>query len=68
MATVADIHRQLTVLAEERALAHEYGLDRDVAYMADLESEIAAVHAAFVGGAVVEIACLRARLSGPLLG
>jgi hypothetical protein len=68
MATVADIHHRLSVLAEERELAHQCGLDRDVAYMADLESEIAATHAAFVGGAVVEIACLRARLSGTLEG
>ena len=68
MGSVSDIHRHLSVLAEERALAHQCGLDRDAAYMADLETEIAATHAAFVGGAVVEIACLRARLNGPLLG
>jgi hypothetical protein len=68
MTSVADIHRKLSVLAEERALAHECGLDRDAAYMADLETEIAATHGAFVGVAVAEIACLRARLNGPLLG
>jgi hypothetical protein len=68
MPSVADIQKRLTLLAEERVLAHECGLDRDAAYMADLENEIAATRAAFVGGAVIEIACLRARLGGTLQG
>jgi hypothetical protein len=68
MTSAADIRRHLCVLAEERVLAHECGLDHDRAYMADLESEIAVTSAAFVGEAVTEIACLRATLDGILQG
>lgn len=68
MTSAADIRRHLCILAEERALAHECGLDLDIAYMADLESEIAVTTAAYVGEAVTELACLRAALDGPLQG
>jgi hypothetical protein len=68
MTSAADIRRHLCVLAEERALAHECGLDHDVAYMSDLDSEIAATQAAYVGEAVTEIACLRAVIDGALYG
>ena len=49
---------------EERLLAVEIGLAADGAYMADLEDEIAACRAAYVGAAVTEIATMRAELSG----
>jgi hypothetical protein len=68
MTSAADIRRHLGILAEERVLAHECGLDDDPAYMADLESEIAATRAAYVGEAVTEIASLRAALGGMLYG
>jgi hypothetical protein len=56
------------LLLQERAAAHEYGLDLDPAYMADLEQDITACRAAYIGAAVTEIAVLRARLGAPLLG
>jgi hypothetical protein len=67
-ATATDVKRHLDLLLEERALAQEIGLIADRAYMADLEDEIAACRAAWVGAAVTEIAVLRAQLSGPLTG
>lgn len=66
--SASDIRRQLFLLAEERVLAHECGLDRDVAYMADLDDEIAVTRNAYIGEAVTEIALLRASLDGPLRG
>ena len=53
-------------LQAERALASVAGLED--AYVADLEDEIAATRAAYVGAAVTEIATLRAELSGPQVG
>jgi hypothetical protein len=66
--SASEIRQHLFLLAEERVLAHECGLDRDVAYMADLDDEIATVRSAYVGEAVTEIAVLRAALDGPLQG
>jgi hypothetical protein len=66
--TATDVKRHLDLLHEERQLAVEIGLAADGAYMADLEDEIAACRAAYVGAAVTEIASMRAQLSGPLLG
>jgi hypothetical protein len=63
-----EVRQHLMLLNEERALAHEAGLDLDAAYMADLEEEITAYRAAYVGAAVTEIAMLRARLGAPLVG
>jgi hypothetical protein len=39
-----------------------------LAYMADLDEEIAVTRSAYVGAAVTEIASLRAQLSGPQFG
>jgi hypothetical protein len=64
----SEVRRRLMLLAEERVLAHESGLDRDRAYMADLEDEIAETRHAYLGAAVTEIAMLRARIDGPLQG
>jgi hypothetical protein len=47
---------QLMQLHAERALAP------------DLDDQIAALHIAYVGAAVTEIATLRAQLSGPQVG
>lgn len=59
-----DVRNHLMLLAEERVLAHEHGLDTDPGYMADLEREIASAREAYVGAAVTEIALLRAQLDG----
>jgi len=66
--TATDVKRHLDLLHEERRLAIEIGLAADGAYMADLDEEIAACKAAYVGAAVTEIASIRAELSGALLG
>jgi hypothetical protein len=66
--TATDVKRHLDLLHEERLLAVEIGLAADGAYMADLDDEIAACRAAYVGAAVTEIATMRAELSGPLVG
>jgi hypothetical protein len=66
--TATDVKRHLDLLHEERMLAVDIGLSADGAYMADLDDEIAACRAAYVGAAVTEIATMRAELSTPLLG
>ena len=63
-----DVLEHLRALYVERALAELDGLAGDAAYMANLGAEIASCRAAYTGAAVTEIACLRARLSGPLRG
>ena len=64
----AELRGQLQLLEQEHALAGLEGLAADAHYMADLRDEIASTRAAYVGGAVTEIACLRAAVSGALLG
>jgi hypothetical protein len=66
--TATDVKRHLDLLHEERHLAVAIGLAADGAYMADLEEEIVACRAAYVGAAVTEIATMRAELSGTLSG
>ena len=66
--TATDVKHHLDLLHEERLLAIEIGLAADGAYMADLDEEIAACKAAYVGAAVTEIASIRADLSGALVG
>jgi hypothetical protein len=56
------------MLYVERSLAEETGLTSDPAYMADLLEDISAHECAYTGAAVIEIATLRAELSGPQLG
>jgi hypothetical protein len=63
-----EIQSRLRQLQAERALASSEGLRADAAYMADLAEEIAATREAYVAAAVIEIASLRAELSGPLVG
>ncbi len=62
--TPTDLYERLEQLRVERALAMGCPLRHDAAYMADLDGEIAVMHAAWVGAAVTEIAVLRAELSG----
>lgn len=66
--TAVEIHSHLQDLESERALALLQGLPRGGRYMADLLDEISATRSAYVGAAVVEIAVLRAEISGPPLG
>jgi hypothetical protein len=66
--TATDVKQHLDLLHEERQLAVAIGLSNDGAYMADLDDEIAACRAAYVGAAVTEIATIRGELSGALLG
>jgi hypothetical protein len=63
-----EVKTHLAELLVERALASSHGLDGDRAYMADLDDEIAATRHAYVAAAVVEIATLRAELSGREVG
>ena len=63
-----EIQAQLQQLEAERILAALEGLGSDRAYMADLAREIAHTRHAYVGAAVIEIAELRAELSGPQFG
>jgi hypothetical protein len=60
--------QRLEVLEAERACALDSGLGVNRLYMAGLEEEIAAVRAAYVASAVIDIARLRARLGAPLRG
>jgi len=66
--TAADIKERLTLLSTEQAAAHLNGLDANHTYMADLESDLTATRAAYVGFAVTEIATLRGMLGGRVQG
>lgn len=63
-----DLYERLELLRIERALAMGCELRHDLAYMADLDTEIAAMHAAWVGASVTELAVLRAQLLGAAQG
>ena len=67
-ASPVELHEHLGLLLAERALAAVEGLAGNRTYMADLDEEIAATRAAYVGAAVTDIALLRAGLSGRLVG
>jgi hypothetical protein len=64
----AELQERIARLESERALAALTGLTDDAAYMADLQGDIVAASAAYVGVAVTEIASLRGQLSGRLHG
>ena len=66
--TAADLHARLNDLVLERAAAASAGLDSNEVYLHDLESELAATEAAYVGLAVTEIATLRAELGDARYG
>ena len=66
--TATDARSQLHRLQAERLDAVEAGLGGNALYMNDLENDIQASRALYVGLAVAEIASLRAQLSGPQVG
>jgi hypothetical protein len=66
--TAHDMRRRLGRLMAERLEATAAGLGGNATYMSDLDDDLAATRAAYVGLAVTEIAVLRSRLSGPQAG
>jgi hypothetical protein len=66
--SAAELRQHLKLLELERLEAETVGLSGCESYKRDLEQEMEACRAAFVGAAVTEIAQLRARLSGALAG
>ena len=68
MTTAHDVRLQLGRLAAERLDAIEAGLGDNAAYMRELEKDLTAAHASYVGLAVTEIATLRGQLCGPQAG
>jgi hypothetical protein len=68
MNTALDARTQLRRLQAERLDAVEAGLGDNALFMADLDSDIEASRALYVGLAVTEIATLRAQLGGPQVG
>ncbi|HEY6691968.1 MAG TPA: hypothetical protein VI006_03905 [Solirubrobacteraceae bacterium] len=66
--TATDARNQLQRLQAERLDAVEAGLGGNALYMDDLQNDIAASRALYVGLAVTEIAVLRGQLSGLQVG
>ncbi len=66
--SAASVRRHLDELYSEQAAADREGLLHNDTYRRALDQEIAIVRSAYVGAAVTEIACLRARLGAPLQG
>jgi hypothetical protein len=66
--TATDARIALQQLQAEKIEAVEAGLGDNRLYMVDLEHDIDAARAVYVGLAVTEIASLRAQLSGPQTG
>jgi hypothetical protein len=66
--TATDALNTLHKLQAEKLDAVEAGLGDNRLYMVDLENDIDAARAIYVGLAVTEIATLRAQLSGPQTG
>ena len=64
----AELRERMALLEAERALAALNGLRDDAAYMADLQADIEAAVATYVGVAVTELASLRGQLDGKLQG
>ena len=68
MTTALDARTKLRRLEAERLEAVEAGLGENALYMNDLDSDIEASRAVYVGLAVTEIASFRAQLGAPQLG
>jgi hypothetical protein len=66
--TATDARLELKRLQAERLDAADAGLAQNALYMAELETDIEATRATYVGLAVTEIASLRGELSGRQLG
>jgi hypothetical protein len=68
MTTAHDVRLELGRLVAERLDAIEAGLGNNAAYMRELEADLVAARASYVGLAVTEIATLRRELCGPQTG
>jgi hypothetical protein len=68
MTATLDALAKLRRLQAERLDAVEAGLGENALYMTDLENDIEASRARYLGLAVTEIATLRAQLGGPQVG
>jgi hypothetical protein len=68
LTTASDARLELQRLLVERLDAADSGLGANALYMTELETDIEASRATYVGLAVTEIATLRAELSGPQVG
>lgn len=66
--TAVDVRSRLIQLQAERALTLETELADIPSYMGDLDDEIEATRALYIASAVIEIATLRAELSGADVG
>jgi hypothetical protein len=66
--TATEARTRLHRLEAERLDAVEAGLGGNALYMTDLEHDIAASRALYIGLAVTEIAMLRAQLGAPQVG
>lgn len=66
--TATEARLELHRLQAERLEASDAGLRDNALYMADLETDIEATRATYVGLAVTEIAVLRAELSARQVG
>ena len=62
--TAHDVRLRLGRLAAERLEAIEAGLGNNAAYMRELEQDLSAARASYVGLAVTEMATLRGQLGG----
>ena len=63
-----DVRLQLGRLAAERFAAIEAGLGDNAIYMRELDQDLTAARASYLGLAVTEIATLRGQLCGPQVG
>jgi hypothetical protein len=68
MTAALEARTTLRRLEAERLDAVEAGLGENALYMTDLENDIEASRARYVGLVVTEIATLRAQLGGPQVG
>jgi hypothetical protein len=68
MTAALDALTKLRRLEAERLDAVEAGLGENALYMTDLENDIEASRATYIGLAVTEIATLRGQLGGPQVG
>lgn len=66
--TAHDVRLRLGRLAAERLDAIDAGLGDNAVYMRELDADLSAARASYVGLAVTEIATLRGQLCGAQLG
>jgi uncharacterized protein involved in exopolysaccharide biosynthesis len=66
--TAYDVRLHLGRLAAERLDAIEAGLGQNAVYMRQLEQDLTAARASYVGLAVTEIATLRGQIAGHQTG